>query len=73
MNKKKSKYISLRLSESEMESLNAFKGTYSTSHAIRTLIRENPLERLKTATESSKDLSIQEQEKEVSKWIESLV
>ena len=71
MNKKKH-HISIRLSENEMRYLNAFKRNYSTSHAIRTLIRENSLERLKTATEASKDRSLQEQEKEVSKWIESL-
>jgi len=69
---KKSHSISLRLSRQDIGYLNDFKGKYSTSHAIRTLIRENSLKRLKTATGESKELSLEQQEREVSKWIESL-
>jgi len=60
---KKSHSISLRLSHQDIGYLNDFKGNYSTSHAIRTLIRENSLKRLKTATGASKELSLEQQER----------
>ena len=72
MNKKKH-HVSLRVSENDLRCLNAFKGKYSMSYAIRKLIREKPLERVKTGIEANKNPSLDQEERETFKWIESLV
>tara|TARA_B100000497_G_C7683653_1_gene413896 strand:- start:322 stop:540 length:219 start_codon:yes stop_codon:yes gene_type:complete len=69
---KKNQYISIRISDEERSHLEAIKGRYSISHAIRQLIREKPLGTLKTATKANKELPLRQQELLLSKWVESL-
>jgi len=69
---KKSQYISLRINELERAKIEALKGRSTISHTIRKLIRESSPEGFKTPVKTNENIPLEQQERLISDWVESL-